>query len=114
MPSKDQVHIFVAQLGDDAKRKSLRLIDTLRDRGVRTVGALGKGSMKAQMKLADKFAVPYTLILGITEVRDGTIIIRDMAKGQQRHVAMSDVVDEVVKLVGEENLDRYSPGEIVT
>ncbi len=114
VPSKDQVHIFVAQLGDDAKRKSLKLIDALRDRGVRTVGALGKGSMKAQMKLADKFAVPYTLILGITEVRDGTIIIRDMAKGQQRHVAMKDAVDEVVKLIGEENLDRYSPGEIVT
>ncbi len=112
VPSKDQVHIFVAQLGDLAKKKSLPLIDALRDRGVRTVGALGKGSMKAQLKLADKFAVPYTLILGSTEVRDGTIIIRDMSKGQQRHVAMEEVIEEVVKLIGEDQLDTYSPGEI--
>lgn len=114
VPSKDGVHIFVAQLGDLAKKKCLRLMDELRERGVKTVGALGKASMKAQMKLADKFDVPYTLILGITEVREGTIIIRDMAKGQQRFVKMDEVVDEVVKLIGKENLDTYSPGEIAT
>lgn len=113
VPSKDNVHIFVAQLGDMAKKKSLRLINKLRDRGVKTVGALGKGSMKAQLKLADKFKVPYTLILGSTEVRDGTIIIRDMAKGQQKQVPIDSVVNEVVKLIGEENLDKYHPGEVV-
>ncbi|MBU0982200.1 histidine--tRNA ligase [Patescibacteria group bacterium] len=112
VPSKDNVHVFVAQLGDLAKKKCLRLMDQLRERGVKTVGALGKGSMKAQMKLADKFGVPYTLIMGITEVREGTVIIRDMAKGQQRFVKMEQVVEEVVKLIGEENLDLYSPGEV--
>ncbi|MFA5792436.1 MAG: histidine--tRNA ligase [Candidatus Gracilibacteria bacterium] len=112
VPSKDEVHIFVAQLGDEAKKKCLRLIDDLREHGVRTVGALGKGSMKAQMRLADKFQVPYTLILGLTEVREGVIIIRDMAKGQQRQVPMKDAVAEVIKLIGEDNLDVYTPGEI--
>ncbi len=113
VPSKDNVHIFVAQLGDMAKKKSLRLIDALRDRGVKTVGALGKGSMKAQLKLADKFDVPYTLILGSTEVREGTFIFRDMAKGQIMHVPFDTFINEVVKLIGEENLDKYHPGEVV-
>ena len=112
VPSKDNVHVFVAQLGDLAKRKSLPLIEKLRDKGVRTVGALGKGSMKAQLKLADKFQVPYTLIMGSTEVREGTIIVRDMAKGQQEHIKMEDAVDHVVKLIGEGALDTYHPGEV--
>ena len=112
VPSKDEVHIFVAQLGDEAKKKSLRLIDDLREAGVRTVGALGKGSMKAQMRLADKFAVPYCLILGATEVREGVVILRDMSKGQQRAVPMADAVAEVIKVIGEANLDTYSPGEV--
>lgn len=112
VPSKDEVHIFVAQLGDEAKKKSLRLIDNLREAGIRTVGALGKGSMKAQMRLADKFAVPYCLILGATEVREGVVILRDMAKGQQRAVPMAEAVAEVIKVIGKENLDTYSPGEI--
>ncbi|MBT7484649.1 histidine--tRNA ligase, partial [Candidatus Peregrinibacteria bacterium] len=113
VPSKDDLHIFVAQLGDDAKKRCLNLIWELRERGVKTVGALGKGSMKAQLRLADKFNVPYTLILGITEVRENTIIIRDMAKGQQRIIPFDTVIDEVVKLIGEKNLDKYSPGELV-
>lgn len=112
VPSKDEVHIFVAQLGDEAKKKSLVLIDELREAGVRTVGALGKGSMKAQMRLADKFAVPYCLIMGATEVREGVVIVRDMSKGQQRAVPRAEVVAEVIKLIGKENVDTYSPGEV--
>ena len=41
-----------------------------------------------------------------------TIIIRNMEKGQQRIVPFDTVLDEVVKLIGENNLDTYSPGEI--
>jgi len=111
-PSKDNIHVLVAQLGDLAKKKCLRIIENLRDRGVKTVGSMGKGSIKSQLKLADKHKVPYALILGSTEVREGTIIIRDMSKGQQKHVALDDVVQEVVDLIGEENLDKYTPGEV--
>lgn len=113
VPSKDDIHIFVAQLGDEAKKKCLPLMNDIRDRGVKTVGALGKGSMKAQLRLADKFKVPYTLIMGITEVRDGVVIIRDMSKGQQKSVPFDKAIEEVVKLIGEENLDKYSPGELL-
>lgn len=113
VPSKDQLHVFVAQLGDVAKRKCLPLITELRERGVKTVGALGKGSMKAQLRLADKFKVPYALILGITEVRDGTIILRDMSIGKQEIIKMSDAVDKVIEVIGQENLDTYSPGEAI-
>ncbi|OGJ47733.1 histidine--tRNA ligase [Candidatus Peregrinibacteria bacterium RIFOXYB12_FULL_41_12] len=113
VPSKDDLHIFVAQLGDDAKKKCLTLLNQLRERGIKAVGALGKGSMKAQMRLADKFKVPYTLIMGITEVREGVVIVRNMQKGQQRPVPFDEVVEEVVKLIGEENLDKYSPGELL-
>ncbi len=113
VPSKDNLHIFVAQLGDMAKKKCLPLITELRDRGIKTVGALGKGSMKAQLRLADKFGVPYALILGITEVREGTIILRDMEKGKQEVIKMEDAVEKVVEVIGKRNLDTYSPGEVL-
>jgi histidyl-tRNA synthetase len=113
VPAKDALHLFVAQLGDEAKKKCLNLLWELRERGIKSVGALGKGSMKEQLRLATKFGVPYTLILGITEVREGTVIIRNMQRGQQRTVPFDTVVDEVVKLIGESDLDTYSPGELV-
>lgn len=113
VPKKDDIHVFVAQLGDTAKKKCLKLISDLREQGVKTVGALGKGSMKAQLRLADKFQVQYTLILGVTEVRDGTIILRNMAKGSQKIIPFAEAMPAVIEALGEEQLDKYTPGEVV-
>lgn len=112
VPSKDELHVFVAQLGREAKRKCLGLIAQLRNSGIKTMGALGKGSINIQLKLADKFKVVYTVLIGLTEVREGTAIIRNMKKGTQEKVKMEKVVDRLIKLVGEENLDKYTPGEV--
>lgn len=113
VPSKDDLHVFVAQLGIEAKKKCLALIDDLRDAGIKTMGALGKGSINEQLRIANKFKVPFTVLLGITEVRDGTAIIRNMQKGTQEKVDIEDTVDRMIELIGEENLDKYSPGELL-
>jgi len=113
VPRKDDLHVFVAQLGQVAKKKCLPLIVDLREAGIKTMGALGKGSIKTQMRLADKFKVPYTVIIGITEVREGTAIIRDMKVGTQKTVPFDETVNEMIKLIGEKNLDLYTPGEVL-
>ncbi len=113
VPSKDDLHVFVAQLGVEAKKKCMVLIDELRDAGLKTMGALGKGAMNVQLKMADKFNAPYAILIGLTEVREGRAIIRDMEKGVQQTVAMDEVVDTMIELIGEENLDRYHPGELL-
>ncbi|MBI2463333.1 ATP phosphoribosyltransferase regulatory subunit [Candidatus Peregrinibacteria bacterium] len=113
VPSKDDVHIFVAQLGKEAKKKCLTLMDQLREEGIKTVGALGKGSMREQIDIATKFNVPYMIIMGLTEVRENKAIIRNMKLGQQRIIPLSDVIFEVKKVIGEKKLDKYSPGEIL-
>ena len=107
VPSKDDLHIFVAQLGDEAKKKCLRLINELRDAGIKCVGALGKGSMKEQLRLAQQFRVPYTVLMGITEVKDKVVIIRDMQKGTQDKFPYYQAVEQIVKLIGNKNLDTY-------
>ncbi len=112
VPSKDDVHVFVAQLGKEAKRKCLPLIEELREAGVKTMGALGKGAMNVQLGLANKFDALYTVLIGMTEVRDGTAIIRDMEKGVQETLKIEDVKDRLVELIGEDDLDRYTPGEL--
>jgi len=113
VPSKDDLHVFVAQLGRQAKKTCLPLINELRDRGVKTMGALGKGAIKNQLKIADRFKVPYCVLIGLTEVREGTAIIRNMIKGSQKTVKMSEVVEEMVKAIGKNNLDFYDPKDPV-
>ncbi len=107
-PNKDQVDVFVAQLGPEAKKKCLRLVSELRDLGIHTVGALGEASLKSQMRLADRFQARYTLLLGQLEVKEDTIILRDMAAGKQKQIPFSHAVPEIVKLIGKQHLDNYS------
>ncbi len=107
-PNKDQVDVFVAQLGPDAKKICLKLISQLREKGVHTIGALGEASLKSQMRLADKFGARYTLLLGQMEVKEGKIIVRDMAAGKQKSVAFDKAVPEILKMLGSEKLDTYS------
>jgi histidyl-tRNA synthetase len=107
-PNKDQIDVFVAQLGPEAKKKCLGLVSALRDLGVHTVGALGEASLKSQMRLADRFQAQYTLLLGQMEVKENTIILRDMGAGKQKQIAFKDAVKEVMKALGRKDLDTYS------
>ncbi len=113
VPSKDDLHVFIAQLGKEAKRLSIPLIDKLREKGIKAMGALGKPAIKNQLKIADRFKVPYCVLIGETEVREGKAIIRDMSVGTQTTVAFDKVVPEIIKRIGEKNLDFYNPSEPV-
>ncbi|MDD4318758.1 MAG: histidine--tRNA ligase [Candidatus Peribacteraceae bacterium] len=107
VPDKDQVDVFVAQLGPEAKKKCLALVSELREKGVHTLGALGEASLKSQMRLADKFQAKYALLLGKMEVKEGTIILRDMQAGKQKQIKYGQAIPQVIKLLGEKNLDTY-------
>lgn len=113
VPSKDDLHVFVAQLGKEAKKKCLPLLHQLHDEGIKAIGAIGKGSMNEQIGMAQRFQVPYMVLMGLTEVREGKAIIREMAKGTQKHYNLDEVVPELIKRLGVENLDKYSPGEVL-
>lgn len=108
VPNKDQIDVFVAQLGPEAKKKCLKLVSDLREKGVHTVGALGEASLKSQMRLADKFESRYTLLLGKMEVKEGTIILRDMKAGKQKQIKYEEAIPQIVDLIGKKNLDKYN------
>ncbi len=107
-PNKDTVDVFVAQLGPEAKRKCLQLVSALREHGVHTVGALGEASLKSQMRLADRFEAKYCLLLGQIEVKENTIILRNMEEGKQKQISFDQAIPEVLAALGEEKLDTYS------
>ncbi len=91
--------IFLAQLGNIAKRKSLKLLEDFRRVKIQTAESLGRDSLKAQLKMADKLGVKYTLLLGQKEALEGTIIIRNMETGQQETVKLEKVAREIQKRI---------------
>jgi len=98
-PKEIKSPIFLAQLGDLAKRKILKLVENFREAKIPIAESLGRDSLKTQLKMADKIETKYTLILGQKEALEGTIIIRDMKTGSQETVKLEKAVKEMEKRI---------------
>lgn len=89
--------IFLAQLGNLAKRKSLKLFEELRRAKLPVAESFGRDSLKAQLRSADRLQVPYALIIGQKEALENTVIVRDMKTGKQDVVKLEKTVEEIKK-----------------
>lgn len=91
--------IFLAQLGDLAKKKSLKLFSELEKNGILVAESFGRGSLKSQLRVADRLGVEVTLIMGQKEALDGTVIVKDMTSGTQEIVTNEKLVLLVKKIL---------------
>lgn len=94
-PVKKKPKVFLVHIGNLAKKKSLVLIEELKKAGVKVEEALGKESLNAQLRQADKEKAAIALIFGQKEAFDEAIIIRDLATGAQETVPLTRFVREV-------------------
>lgn len=92
--------IFLARLGDAARRKAFMLFEELRSSGFQAMANFSKGSLKGQLEIANRLGAKYTVILGQKEVIDGTILVRDMESGMQEIVLYDKAVGEMKKKLG--------------
>lgn len=97
---KDQIDLFVLQLGEGAKKTCMPLVRKLREEGLKVRSSFGKDSLKSQLNVANRLSAPLALIIGEIEVRDSKAILRDMVKGTQKIIPLPDLVEEVKKTVG--------------
>ncbi len=84
--------IYLIHIGAFAKRKGLSIVETLRRAGIPSAESLGKDSLAAQLKAADKARAPLALIFGQREAHEENIIIRDMRTGGQETVPLAKMI----------------------
>ncbi len=89
--------VFLAQLGDLAKKKSLRAFEALEKSGIVAAESFGRGNLKSQLRQADKLKSEIVLIIGQREALDETVILKDMISGSQEVITFKKIVDEVKK-----------------
>lgn len=104
-----QPDVFLAQLGEAAKKKAMVLYEKLRAKNIKVAQAFYKDGLKPQLELANKLKVKFTLILGQKEFGEGTIILRDMEGGIQEIIDFNKIDREVIK-----RLEKYQDHEGIT
>jgi len=104
IPETAKADIFVVQLGVRAKDKSIKIINDLESIDLRVAGSMGIGSIQAQLKQANGLNVPFVIIVGDQEVRDGIVILRDMTDRSQETVLDRNIIKMITKKLEEKNI----------
>ena len=91
--------VFLAQLGDMAKKKSLKMFSELEKNGILIAESFGRGSLKSQMRVANRLGAEVTIIIGQKEALDDTAIVKDMISGTQETVTHERLMDAVKKIL---------------
>ncbi len=93
---KNEPDVYLVLLGEVALQAGMGLAEELRDHDVNTIMHCGGGSMKSQMKRADKSMAKFALLLGDNELSRGIVTVKSLRDdGQQEMVAKEQVVDYI-------------------
>ncbi|MCB1728726.1 MAG: ATP phosphoribosyltransferase regulatory subunit, partial [Gammaproteobacteria bacterium] len=87
--------IYLVLVGDAAAREGLLLAEQLRDAfpQLEIVCNCGGGSLKAQFKRADRSGASFALVLGDSEIEDGTVALKPLrSDDSQVMVARESVI----------------------
>lgn len=95
---KRKEKVYFIQLGNEAKMKSLNIIETLRQARIPVTHALAKDSLGSQLAVAEKLGLPYTIIFGQKEALEDSVIVRDMENRSQKNIPISKLADYLKKL----------------
>ncbi len=91
--------VYVATLGEEAEEFGFVLTQQLRAANIHTDTDFSQRKMKGQMKTADRQQARFVIVIGETEVEQQIVQLKNMETGEQREVAVSDVVTTVQQLM---------------
>jgi len=91
LPSSAQTDVYVATLGEEALKESIKLIRELRRENLKVLNDFNPTSLKAQLRQADKWKAKFALIIGEEELSGKRATVRNMDTGGQEIVPFSEL-----------------------
>ncbi|MBP3503021.1 MAG: histidine--tRNA ligase [Clostridia bacterium] len=95
---KSTADVLVISMIEDLS-KPAEIATILRNNGINTQIYVEKAKIKKQFKYANSLEVPYVIVLGEDEIKNGTVSLKNMETGEQCELT----IDEVVSKFWQEN-----------
>lgn len=109
LKNKDSIHLYIMQLGDEAKKLALPLNLEARKRGINSLLSLGTPSIKVQLKKANRVGARFVIVIGIMEAKKQVCQLKDMEKGTQIEIPLDRVLDKIIAEIDADSLSFYHP-----
>ena len=91
--TNSSIDIYFVCLDEYGLSKTLQLSNQLRSSGLKVISDPLRRSMKSQLRDANRSGARFALILGETEMNDGTVVFKDLEKSIQKTILQSEVLN---------------------
>jgi len=93
--AEKRLDVFVAKVNEKNKDIAFRLLQKIRNTGLSADMDYSGGSLKSQMRIANKIGARYTVIVGEEELSKDMVILRNMQTKEQKEVQIDNLIDEL-------------------
>jgi histidyl-tRNA synthetase len=87
--------VFIAFLGEKSKKTAVKLLKNLRYKGIKGQMDLAGRNLKSQFKYADRINASFTIIIGDDELKENSVMLKDMESSGQEKIEISKVIEEI-------------------
>jgi len=94
-PAEKGLDVFVAKVDEKNKDTAFRLLQKMRNAGLSADMDYSEGSLKSQMRIANKIGVKFTIIVGEEELSKNMVILRNMQTKEQKRIQMDNLIKEL-------------------
>jgi len=95
------VDVYMVTAGEGTLSAGMKLAEQIREQvpGLRVMTHFGGGNFKKQFKRADKVGAAIALVLGENEVAESTVVVKDLAGGEQETISQAEIASKLAHLV---------------
>ena len=102
-PQEGQVstQVMIAHFDEDCKRYGLQVLQQLREKNIASEIYPDAVKIQKQLDYANKKMIPFVIVIGSEEMKSGLLAFKDMRKGEQEKVNLSDILLRAPQLTRE-------------
>lgn len=88
-------NVLISYLSNNLIKNSLELANKLREKGIPTDLYSKKAKLKKQLQYANNNNIPFVIIIGEDEIRNGKYILKNMKDGNQNLLTINEIINKM-------------------
>jgi len=100
---KQSKPVVICVFDKNSLKEYIKLQTILRDAGISAEIYPGESKLKKQMEYANKIKAPAVILYGEDEIKSGKPTLRDLNSGEEKSIAIIEIVNEIKKIIWENN-----------
>jgi len=96
-PLPTTTRVLVTIFNEESRSATIKIVEQLRAAGISTEQFLEPTKLEKQLKYADKRGIPFTIIAGPNEIKEGKVLLKDLIKREQKTLTLEEAIAELKK-----------------